>query len=274
MTRLLQAGEAVRRAAGQEPDLLFVDVRSIEAWRGATIPGALQLNVYDYFIPSSDEAGFADIESAIAAAMAESGIDKAKTVVFFEEKTGMVSPRALWFHEFAGLTGGYVLDGGIQAWLAAGGLATGGRGSPHAIASRPDLPKVAPMRRELIASIEDVLHPGAAVDIFDVRRPTEFSGSFAHDCCSRAGHVPGAKFMFYEEVLAGGHYKSPTEMGRLFAEAGLSAERTIITYCHRGARAATAYVGLREAGYSDVRIFVGSWHEWASRADLPLVMGI
>ncbi|MBN9306717.1 MAG: hypothetical protein BGO82_13920 [Devosia sp. 67-54] len=271
MSRLLQAAEAIARAGDE--GVLFVDVRGHEAFRAGTIPGAVQLNVYDYFIPHSDAAGFADLEAAVAAAFAASGIDAARTVVFFEEHTGMASPRGLWFHELAGRTGGHVLDGGIAAWRAAGGLVVPGTGPAHAVASRTGLPPVAPMRRELLAAVTDVLHPGAKVDIFDVRRATEFSGSFAHACCSRAGRIPGAKFLFYEDLLSAGRYKPAGEMARLFAAAGLSPRRTVITYCHRGARAATAYVALREAGYDDVRIFVGSWHEWAARPDLPLLTG-
>lgn len=270
MARLLTADTVMARAG--DAGWLLVDVRGEDAWRRGTIPGAVSLNVYDYFIPQSDEAGFADLERAVASAFAATGIDKAGTVVFFEEQTGMVSPRGLWFHEYAGLQNGYVLDGGIESWVAAGGRVAPGQGEPAAIKSDAANLPAGPMRRELIASIDEVSHLGVEVDILDVRRRTEFEGSFAHDCCSRAGRIPGAKFLFFEDLLEDGRYRSRAELRELFLAAGLS-DRPVITYCHRGARAATGYVALREAGFNNVRIFVGSWHEWASRHDLPLLTG-
>jgi thiosulfate/3-mercaptopyruvate sulfurtransferase len=271
MSRLLTA-EAVMARAG-DPGLLLVDVRGYAAYREATIPGAISLNVYDYFIPSSDEAGFEDLERAVVAAFAETGIAKARSVVFFEEATGMISPRGIWFHEYAGLERAFVLDAGLSGWIEAKGPLAPGIAPEAAIASRPGNPPVPPMQRSLIASIEDVLGAGPEVDIFDVRRRSEFEGTFFHPCCQRGGRIPGAKFLFYEDLIQEGRYRSRAELRDLFLGAGLSPERTVITYCHRGARAATAYVALREAGFDKVRIFVGSWHEWATRADLPVATG-
>ncbi|MEF2073772.1 sulfurtransferase [Consotaella aegiceratis] len=271
MSRLIDAS-SLRDRLGQA-GLLLVDVRGDQAWRTGTIPGAVNLNVYDYFIPQSDGAGFAELERAIAAAFAAIGATDARTVVFFEEQTGMVSPRGLWFLDYTGHDGGLVLDGGLDAWTAAGGALTPGDGAQAEIVSSPYHPPVEPMRRELIASIDDVATAGPEVDVLDVRRPTEFQGTFAHDCCARAGRIPGAKFLFYEDLLDAGRYRPAADLRRLFATAGLSPQRPVVTYCHRGARAATAYVALREAGFDDVRIFVGSWHEWAWRSDLPLAAG-
>ncbi|STS10597.1 Uncharacterised protein [Ewingella americana] len=44
-------------------------------------------------------------------------------------------------------------------------------------------------------------------------------------------------------------------------------------YCHRGARAATVLAALRLAGYQNLAIYVGSWHEWAEHEELGSVTG-
>jgi rhodanese-related sulfurtransferase len=51
------------------------------------------------------------------------------------------------------------------------------------------------------------------------------------------------------------------------------ADRRLIIYCHRGARAATVYAALQLAGYDQLAIYVGSWHEWAEQQTLPLLTG-
>jgi thiosulfate/3-mercaptopyruvate sulfurtransferase len=53
-------------------------------------------------------------------------------------------------------------------------------------------------------------------------------------------------------------------------EAGVTADREVITYCQGGYRAAHSYVALRLLGYPKVRNYVGSWKEWGDRTDLPI----
>ncbi len=249
-----------------EPGLLLVDVRDEAAFRSSSLPGAVGLDVYDYFIPDSSPDGVADLVAAAGAAMRAIGADRASTTVFFEEQTGMVSPRGLWFHEFARLAGGLVLDGGIQAWR---GATAPGRGMRAGVRSAPAADPVGPVDRDLLATIDDVRDRPASTLLLDVRRRSEHDGSFVHACCARPGRIPGSAFLFWEDLLQDGRYRAPDDIARRARAAGLAPEQAFITYCHRGARAATALYGLRRAGFPHGRVFVGSWHEWADRTDLP-----
>ncbi|SFB55872.1 thiosulfate/3-mercaptopyruvate sulfurtransferase [Rhizobium sp. NFR07] len=267
---IITAAELIRRLP--EGRFVPVDVRPEAAWREATIPGAVSLNVYDYFIPESDEAGIAGMAAGAKAAFERLGIGGDRIPVFFEEQTGMISPRGLWFHELVGLEGGLILDGGIQAWKAASGATAPGEGTPEAISQADGAGTT--LRRDLAASTDEVLnHAHHAADIFDVRRKTEFEGTFLHPCCARPGRIPHAHFAFYEDLLLDGKYRPASEIRQIAEKAGLSTDREIITYCHRGARAATALYGLRLAGFDKVKIYVGSWHEWAGNSALPLEIG-
>jgi thiosulfate/3-mercaptopyruvate sulfurtransferase len=252
-----------------EGKLVPIDVRPEAVWREATIPGAVNLNVYDYFIPESDEAGIAGMAAGAREAFERLGLGKNRIPVFFEEQTGMVSPRGLWFHELAGFEGGLILDGGFKEWIAAGGETVPGVGIADAITQSETAAN--PFHRELAASTEEVLSHTA--DIFDVRRRTEFEGTFLHPCCARPGRVPHAHFAFYEDMLVDGKYRPASEIRAIADAAGLTPDREIITYCHRGARAATALYGLRLAGFDKVKIYVGSWHEWAGNSTLPIEIG-
>ena len=90
---------------------------------------------------------------------------------------------------------------------------------------------------------------------------------------TRAGRVPGAAFLFYEDLLHAGRYRPPADIRARATAVGLSPAREVIVYCHRGARAATALYALRLAGFLRVRVYVGSWHEWAADLGLPLRSG-
>lgn len=253
-----------------EPGLLLVDVRPEAAFRAGTLPGAAGLDVYDYFVPDSMKGGIEDLVAAAASGMAAVGANRAATTVFFEAQTGMVSPRGLWFHEFAGLSGGLVLDGGIEAWQ---GLRDPGFGSYHRVRAGSKAPAATRIRRDLLATVDDVLDRDAHTVLLDVRRRSEHDGTFVHPCCGRAGRIPGSVFLFWEDMLRNGRFRAPTEIAARALAAGLAPHLPFIAYCHRGARAAAALYGLRRAGFPLGRVFVGSWHEWADRIDLPAEMG-
>jgi thiosulfate/3-mercaptopyruvate sulfurtransferase len=262
----------LRRRIG-EPRLVLVDVRPRSDWSAGTIPGALSLDVYDYFISRSDEAGIDAMARAASRAMRGLGLDRARTSVFFEAQTGMISPRGLWFHELLGHEGGLILDGGIEAWKAAGGPIAPGAGARDAIDPRRLAGSSTPFCRNLVASIDEAGDcRRAGTDLLDVRRRSEFEGTFVHPCCARPGRIPDAKFLFWEDFLEDGHYRDAADIAERARAAGLSKARPIITYCHRGARAATALYGLRLAGF-EARIFVGSWHEWAGEAGRLVCVG-
>lgn len=262
------------RARLGEPGLILVDTRDAADWQAATIPGAVRLDVYGYFVPASDAAGHADLERATWAGLSAIGATEATTVVFFEAKTGMVSPRGLWFHRFAGLDGGLILDGGFDAWVAAGGPVAPGTGAEGAIARGAGETAPPAPRRDLLAGIDEVVNLPAGGVVLDVRRPTEHTGSFVHPCCARAGRIPGSVLLFYEDLLVDGHYRPAEEIAARARAVGLTPETPVVVYCHRGARAATALFGLRLAGFAEQgRVFVGSWHEWAERCDLPADTG-
>ncbi|GGB22747.1 sulfurtransferase [Allosediminivita pacifica] len=270
MTVTISATELADRL--HEPGLVLVDTRTHEAWAEDTLPGAIFLNVYDYFVPESTDAGYEGMAAGAMEAFRRTGLDKATTIVWFEEGTGMRSPRGLWFQELLGLEGGVILDGGLRAWREIGGKTRPGDSQADAI-THVDGPAPEGWQPELAVIRDKLLSPPSDLQIFDVRRPAEFDGSFKHDCCARGGRVPGAFFMFYEDMIRNGRYRPADEIREAAITAGLAPEKPVVTYCHRGARAATALYGLRLAGFRKVGIFVGSWHEWATDPELPMQTG-
>jgi len=58
------------------------------------------------------------------------------------------------------------------------------------------------------------------------------------------------------------------------ATAGITTDDTIYLYCFKGARASNTFLALKQAGFSDVRMYFGSWNEWSRDPALPIESGL
>jgi thiosulfate/3-mercaptopyruvate sulfurtransferase len=263
-----------RMKAGEQ--FVLIDVRQQADWQMQTLPGAYHLNVYDYFIPDSTEYSIQRMASAFHHAWQRLQLSDIVTPVFFEQRVGMRSPRGAWFAQLCGWPQALILDGGLESWKTAGGELLPGNGYSAVVSPEyVDSPAVPKAVRHLVATRDEVLSARENGSILlDARRASEFNGQFAHECCQRAGRIPGATLLFWEEVLQDGKFLDARSLRARAERAGLSAQQRTIIYCHRGARAATVYAALHLAGFTDLAIYVGSWHEWAEHAELPMLSDV
>ena len=114
--------------------------------------------------------------------------------------------------------------------------------------------------------------------ILDVRSEAEFAGerfwpSGATAGAGRAGHIPGAIHVHIDLLhTAQGAFKNEAALRQLFQDRGVVPERSVVTYCTIGARASEAALVLRYLlGYPDVRVYDGSWAQWGTQTETPIV---
>ncbi len=113
--------------------------------------------------------------------------------------------------------------------------------------------------------------------LVDVRSDLEYSGerfwpSGATADAGRPGHIPGAISVPIDRLRSeDGALKEPGELQRTFESAGVTKDKSVITYCTIGNRASHAWFALMQVlGYPDVRVYYGSWVDWGKRADTPI----
>jgi thiosulfate/3-mercaptopyruvate sulfurtransferase len=99
--------------------------------------------------------------------------------------------------------------------------------------------------------------------VLDVRTAGEYAGEAGYPCDHRQGHLPGARNVDLQQLIAAGDAAAI----RALVDAPEGSE--VIAYCHSGSRSAMAAHLLTAAGY-DARNYVGSWHEWSADPDLPI----
>lgn len=112
------------------------------------------------------------------------------------------------------------------------------------------------------------------VAILDARPPAEFSGETPGGGIERPGHIPGARNVFWETLIVSTNnprLKDDAELRRIFEEAGVGPDDTVVAYCRTGGQAGFLYAVARHLGYS-VRLYDGSFFDW-SRTDYPVERG-
>ena len=95
---------------------------------------------------------------------------------------------------------------------------------------------------------------GSSLQIVDARSEREFCGIDAMKN-KKAGAMPGAKQLEWIDLLdkTTHRFKSPTELRKLFADAGVKLDQPTATHCQSGGRAAVMAYGLELMGAKDVR---------------------
>jgi thiosulfate/3-mercaptopyruvate sulfurtransferase len=128
------------------------------------------------------------------------------------------------------------------------------------------------------ASLEEVRRAVASRDaiLVDARPPDQYLGDAGAQM--RRGHIPGALNHYWQDDLTQegfGHvWKAVADLRDGYAVQGITPDRNIIVYCNSTTEASHVHFTLRSLlGYPRVRIYVGSWTEWAERAELPIETG-
>jgi thiosulfate/3-mercaptopyruvate sulfurtransferase len=176
-----------------------------------------------------------------------------------------------WLLASAGATKVYVLDGGYAKWDV----------EARPLSQRyPRLPlpssrlKAKAFRPE-IASLEDVKAAvaGSGTLLVDARPPEQYNGAAGAQL--RRGHIPGAINHSWKSDLVKPDlalvWQSADSLRAAYQAQGITPDRDIILYCNTGTEASHVFFALKYLlGYPRVRIFTGSWTQWAEREELPI----
>ena len=244
---------------------LVLDLRPPELYVAGHIPSAVHLDLWGLSLIDTDPAPLKAFMWMIEHVLATHGVDASVPVVVYDDQSGMRAARAFWFLEYFGHPSVRMLDGGFTAWTSSGLEVTRSASPP------PTSEWTGTREERTLATWKDVRHalgkPGSV--ILDTRTDGEYCGTTVR--AARGGAVPGAVHIEWTRNLTpAGDFKPAAELKRMYADAGVTPDREVITYCQGGYRAAHSYVALRLLGYPRVRMYIGSWKEWGDRGELPV----
>ena len=194
------------------------------------------------------------------------GLKGNEITVVYESRFGMRVARVAWMLEYAGIQSPLMLEGGFRAWQDSNYPVEKKRRAvvQTKFKANPD-PSV-------LATVGNVrsLSTSRTGLVLDVRSRGEYDGSEKRECCPRSGRIPGSVWFEWTNFLdERGGFQNRRSIEKQLRSKGLRPGSDIVVYCHRGARAAAAFYALRSMGYNKARNYVGSWHEWSSKKNLP-----
>jgi thiosulfate/3-mercaptopyruvate sulfurtransferase len=207
--------------------------------------------------------------AAFAATVGRFGIGPGHLVVAMDRQGGAYASRLWWMLRWLGHGRVWVLDGGIDAWLAAGGSLT--TEPPHV---RP-LPPY-PLQRGTMPTVSaNALQRALGrVRLVDARSAERFRGE-VEPLDSVAGHIPGALHRpFTANLAAGGRFKSRAALAREFGELlGTHSAGSVVHQCGSGVTACHNLLAMEAAGLAGAALYAGSWSDWCSRPGAPIATG-
>lgn len=184
----------------------------------------------------------------------------------------MFAARAWWMLRWLGHTPVAVLDGGVAAWQAAGGVLEAGDG-PARQAGAPAYP-LAPVPAMPTLDAEALQARLGRVCLIDARAPERFRGD-VEPLDPVAGHIPGALNRNFKDNLgADGRFLPATELREAFvALLGDRPVAEVVQQCGSGVTACHNLLAMEAAGLSGSALYPGSWSEWCSDPARPVARG-
>jgi thiosulfate/3-mercaptopyruvate sulfurtransferase len=193
-------------------------------------------------------------------------------VIAYDDSAGAFAARAWWLLRWVGHRAVAVLDGGIKAWLAAGGSLETGPGQVATAAAR-FAPRVDASAVLDAADVEARLADPEFM-LIDARAAERFAGT-VEPIDAIAGHVAGAVNQPYSANLGSdGRFLPPAQLRRLWQRrlAGRQPHQ-VAAMCGSGVTACHNLLSLEIADLSGAKLYAGSWSEWIRDAKRPIARG-
>lgn len=231
-----------------DDNLVIIDLRDEETYNQGHLAGAVNLVAKKYFIgketylPNSDELG---------EALGERGISNTSEIVLYDGGSFRQAARAYFVFYYLNHHEVSILDA---------------EGADYKLTT--DIPK----RRRLNYSIQPIESRAVSINYIEEKLTNDSSMLIDSRSAERylgvkepkykqAGHIPNATNYVSESVFTeDGSWRSPEELKEHYKH--LTEKEEVIVSCGSGGSACLNLVGLKIAGFENVKMYSGGFSEW------------
>lgn len=207
--------------------------------------------------------------AVLRAAIRRFGIHATQPVVVYDQDGLYSAPRVWWMLRCLGHARVAVLDGGLRAWIQAGGATQSGAPTPLSEVALQESARpsgyVYPKQRLIDrAGVRDALQdPSCAV--LDARSRARFLGEVPERSPHlRSGHMPGSFSLPYTELVTQEGCLVPKEVLRAKLDALNFTQPPArwVSSCGSGITACVFALAMEHYWSTIVQVYDGSWSEW------------
>lgn len=251
----------------REEDIVIVDVRfqlqdpdaGRTAYLEGHIPGAVYLDLNKDLSAKPQKHGgshpLPDVDT-FSAKLRHIGVSQDKTVVIYDAHNDMFASRMGWLLYYIGHENVNLLDGGLDAWIEEGNELTTDIPTLNEGTFQPRV------RSNEIVDMNTVKGRDKDALLIDSRSNERYLGK-TEPMYKKSGHIPGATNSFWKGVLReNGSWKSADELREHFQD--IPKNKEIIVSCGSGVSACPNVIGLKKAGFTNVKLYPGSYSDWIS----------
>lgn len=243
-----------------------------QGWLEEHIPGSrhadLTIDLHD--ADATYSFAMPDLEQ-FAAQLQRLGIDDHSHIVINDRNDGFWAARLWWMLRSVGVAAS-ILDGGLNAWRAAGQPTHSGPTAEQPSLSKPTLrpqPDHWVDQQQVLAvsqgQADGLLVCALGQGVYDGSAATRYQ---------RRGHIPRslnrpARQLFDEQ----GRYLPPVQLQQALGATLLETHQPVLLYCGGGISAAATAFALTLLGRANVMIYDGSLQQWSANPALPMTTG-
>ncbi len=265
-------------------DYIFISVDTLEKYQKEHIPNSIHLDsmkLQDVAIENNEKQKCNYLPLCPETAekiFSKKGISNNKKIIIYYTDVPHKATY-LWFVLYAmGMPENnmVILDGGLKNWKKSGLETVSGKDEVSLKGNFKAHPNY-----KIVATFDEVLkyakeaqagHPPKDTILIDVRHFLEYSGRQRMKEIKKAGHIPGAKFLYWKWFLGKNTtFKPLSKLKKRVKKLKIDLNKKIILYCTIGNRSSFAFLGFKLLGGKDVKIYTGGWYEWGNRDDTPVV---
>jgi thiosulfate/3-mercaptopyruvate sulfurtransferase len=199
------------------------------------------------------------------------GVGPATQVVVYDRSGANYCGRLWWMLKWCGHDAVAVLDGGLQAWQAAGHPMEAGISTAPEPAQFVLRPPLAPLKTtvDIHAGLGHNTHT-----VLDARAAPRYRGE-VEPLDPVAGHIPGALNRLFADNLGVDGFFKPAAVLRQEFEAllGQRDPASVVHHCGSGVSAIPNVLAMELAGLGRQALYAGSWSEWCNTPGMPVAQG-